>query len=226
MGLNASKIKNTSGGNRVEQAPMEAGTYECRVVQVLDLGLQPQRPYQGQDKPPANEIMVTYEFTDEFVLDENGEEQEDKPRWLSETFPIRSLQADLAKSTKRYKAIDPSGKLGGDFSQLVGLPCNVTITSNESKANGKVYNNVSAVTSVTAKKASKIPELVNDPKTFDLDEPDLATFQSLPEWLQDKIKGNLEFNGGALDKLLSGGSTGASEPEPEFDDEDGEGAPW
>ena len=58
-GLNAKKApKPQSNSNRVIQELMEVGTEEARVVAVIDLGLQPQRPYKGQDKPPVN--MVTY----------------------------------------------------------------------------------------------------------------------------------------------------------------------
>ena len=233
MGLNASKIKGSNRGENFKefkpQDPIEAGTYPARVVQVLDLGLQEQRPYQGQEKPPANEIMLTYELLDEFCLDDDGEPMEDKPRWISETMPIRSLQSELAKSTKRYEAIDPSHNYSGDFSQMVGDPCMVTITvSPPSKKTGKVYNNITGVASMRVKQAKSAPELVNPPKTFDLDEPDMEVFESLPEWLQDKIKGNLEFSGSTLESVLKGGKPKKEElpeepeEESEEDEDDGE----
>src|SRR3546814_6949836 len=55
LGLNA---KNAAGAAR-NYEPLPAGTYPARLVQVVDLGLQPQRPYQGQEKSPAQEIMQT-----------------------------------------------------------------------------------------------------------------------------------------------------------------------
>ena len=123
MGLNAKKVKMAAGKGEgiVEQEAIEAGTYPARVAQVIDMGLQPQRPYQGQEKPPVQEILITYELLDEFCLDEKGEEIEDKPRWVSETIPFHNLEVDLAKSTKRYKALDPEMEFDGDFTQLVTL---------------------------------------------------------------------------------------------------------
>lgn len=220
MGLNASKVQ--GGGGGVTQEALEEGTYPCRVVQVLDLGLQPQRPYQGQEKPPAHEIMVTYEFLDEFCVDEDGNELKDKPRWLSETFPLHNLKADKAKSTKRYMAIDPDCKFGGDFSQLVGSPCMVTVVQNPGKGvnAGKVYTNIQSVATMRGKDAAKAAELVNPPKTFDLEEPDLEILGSLPDWLQDKIKGNLEFEGSVLQKAL--GSAPESQQEEEESNDDNE----
>lgn len=229
LGLNAKKVAkgNTGGGQR--QEPIEAGTYPCRVVQVLDLGMQAQRPYQGQEKPPAHEIMVTYEFLDEFCLDKDGNEDEDKPRWLSETFPLRNLEQDLAKSTKRYKALDPDDVHDGDFTALVGSPCMVTVVNNPGKgANAdKVYTNIAGVSTMRPKEAKKAAELVNDPKVFVLDEPDLEVFGSLPEWLQDKVKGNLEYEGSELEKALEGGSQKPKkEEEPVVEEEEDDDGEW
>jgi len=105
MSLNAKSIK-TTGGKGSSQKAIEAGTYPARVVQVIDLGLQAQKPYQGKEKPPAHKLMVTYELVDEFCKDEGGNEQKDKPRWLSEEFNLFSLSQENAKSSIRYVAID------------------------------------------------------------------------------------------------------------------------
>lgn len=226
MGLNASKLPQSGGKKINAQEHIEAGTYQARVVSVLDMGLQPQRPYQGQEKPPKHEIRMTYELVDEFCLDDDGNEMEDKPRWQSEDFPFNSLSADLAKSTKRYMALDPTQKLKGDFTLLIGLPCMVTITTKEGsgKNAGRTFNNVGGVSGMRPKEAAKCPELVNPPKVFVLDEPDLEVFRSLPQFLQDLITGNLEYNGSVLQKLLQGGEGESSEPKQDVPDVKSEGA--
>lgn len=224
MGINANKVPRT-GGNSNPAEPMEAGNYPCRIVQVIDLGLQPQRAWEGQEKPPAQSLMVTYEFTDEFMKDDEGNELTDKPRWLSEEFPLRSLDSDLAKSTKRYKALDPNEDHDGDWAALVGMPCMVTVVNTEGKGKnaGRVFNNIGGVSAMRSRDAERCAELVNPPKILDLDEPNLEIFTSLPEWLQDKIKANLEFKGSALDKALSGG---ISEPKGGDDKSDDDDIPW
>lgn len=220
-GLNANKLPQNSSKGIAKQNNIDGGTYQARVVSVLDLGLQTQRPYQGQDKPPKHEIRLTYELLDEFCLDEEGNEVEDKPRWISEDFPFNSLSADLAKSTKRYVSIDPKGECDGDFTLLVNFTCMVQVLekAGTGKHLGKVFNNVGNVTPMRPKDAAKAAPLVNEPKVFVLDEPNLEVFLALPEFLQDKIKGNLEFNGSALQKLLGGEAPKAEEPasEPEGD---------
>lgn len=204
MALNASKLPKT-GGNRKPVDPLEPGTYPARVVQIITLGLQEQQPYKGEPKPPVQELYVTYELLDEFMKDEEGNDILDKPRWLSENFGFHSLDSDLAKSTKRYFALDPEKEHGGDWAALLGAPCMVTVIQKPSKKDPEIiYNNITGVSSMRAKEAAKAPDLVNEGKVFDIDEPDMEIFQSLPEWLQDKIKGNLDFEGSALQRALEG----------------------
>lgn len=239
MSLNARKVQSKPKGP--QQEPIDAGSYPARLVQILDLGMQPQRPYKGEEKPPAHEIMLTYEFLDEFCLNEDGEVDEEKPRWLSETFPLRSLDADLATSTKRYKALDPEEKFGGDFTLLIETPATVVVVQNAGKGanTGKVYNNIQSVSAMRPRDALKAPALTNPPKVFVLDEPDVEVFGSFPQWLQDKIKGNLDFDGSALQEALQGPQKPAKAvgkakpqakaeeaPEEPVEDENDEGQPW
>ena len=221
MGLNARKLPSSNSSSGPKQEPIEPGTYPVRVVQVLDLGLQNQRAFQGKEKPPAYEISITYEFLDEFCLDEDGKEMEDKPRWLSETLPFYSLEVERAKSTKRYYAIDPNEEHEGDFTALVGSPVNLSVVNN--KSGDRVYTNVESLSAMRSRDAAKAAELVNPPKVFTLDEPDMEVFKSLPEWIQDKIKGNLEYQGSALQAALEGGAK--SQPKAE-EEEGGDDEGW
>lgn len=200
MGLNAAKAGVVK--DKVVQPDIEAGTYPARLVQLIDLGLQPQRPYQGKDKPPINEVMLTYELVDVFMVDEEGNEIEDKPRWVSETLPFHSLVAEKAKSTQRYKSLDPEGVYEGDFTKTIGTPINVTLVCNQK--DGKTYTNVVGTSPMRKRDEEKCPQLVNVPKVFTLDDPDMQVFGSLPEWIQEKIKSNLQFNGSKLQQLLGG----------------------
>lgn len=209
MGLNA---KNASGGGKKfpRQPPLEPGTYPGRVVQIIDLGLQPQRPFKGEEKEPAHEMMVTYEFVDEFCvdLDEDSdtynEIMEDKPRWLSETFPLYNLKSERAKSTKRYMALDPNEEYEGDWTQLANTPCNISVVNNAGKGKneGIIFENIDGISSMRPKDVARCAELVNPPKVLDRDNPDLEVFKSLPEWLQDKIKEGLDFEETALYEAL------------------------
>lgn len=217
MSLNAKTVP-IGGGNNKKQPILDLGTYPARLVRIIDLGLQNQRPYKGQEKPPAHEIMLTYELLDAFMVDEEGNELEDKPRWISETFPLYNLTADLAKSTKRYLALDPNMDFDGDFTKLIGVPCNVTIVHGQGKGKnlGKVYENIGSVTGMREKDAKRAPQLIGEGSFFTLDEPDMEVFGKFPKWLQDKIKTNLEFPGSRLEAML-GGKAPANDNDEEDD---------
>ena len=208
MALNA-KTAPGGGGNRNFE-PMDPGTYPARLVQVVDVGLQNQRPFNGQEKTPAREIMFTYEFVDEFMLDEDGQELQDKPRWLSEFIALYNLDNERAKSTARYKALDPTLSADGDFAQLVDTAINVTIVQNPGKGKnaGKIFENIAGTSTMREKDARRCPELKNETVVFDLDEPDLKVFLGLPRFVQDKIKANLEFAGSKLEGLLEANAGG------------------
>jgi hypothetical protein len=138
------------------------------------------------------------------MKDEDGNEIKDKPRWLSETFTLNSLNSDRAKSTARYYALDPEAKYEGDWSKLLGTPAMITVINKAGtgKNKGKTYNNIGSISTMRARDAANLPELVNDPKVFDLGNPDVELFLTFPQFIQDKIKAGLEFEGSKLDKLL------------------------
>ena len=204
MPLNTNKA--AGGGPQI--APLDSGAYPGRVLSVIDLGLQPQRPYEGQDKPPAEEIMISYEFSDEFIPGEDGEDDESKPRVISERFVVYNLNSDKAKSTARYKAIDPTISKGGDFTNLPGMPVNITVVQNPGK-NGKVYENIAGLTPMRAKEVEKLPDLANPARVFDLGAPDLEIFKALYPWQQGIVVSNLNYEGSSLQQML--------EDDPEYD---------
>lgn len=237
MSLNAKTYKSESKFKTPE--PLDPGTYPARLVRILAMGLQKQNPYKGEAKDPKDELMVTYELLDEFLEDEEGGEDKTKPRWESESFPMNSLDSDLAKSTKRYLAIDAKMEHDGNWAKLIGAPCMVTIVQKKGKGKnaGRIFNNIASVQSMRPKEADKAGPLVNEGKVFDIDEPDMEVFMSLPTFIQDKMKSNLNFGGSALEKAIEayqGGSgdkgsqkkekatEGGAQDAPDTNDDDGD----
>ncbi len=202
MAFNAKQAGNGGGKERIEQPVIEPGLYPARLVQLIDLGLQPQKPFAGKDKPPMQEISLTYELVDVFMKDEDGNDLEDKPRWISETLPFHNLKADKAKSTQRYLAFDPKEEWEGDLTKALGLPINVVLVNNQ--VGDKVYTNVASLAAMRAKDAEKCPALKNPTTLFSLDEPDLAVFNKFPKWIGEKIQKNLNYAGSKLEAALKG----------------------
>lgn len=203
MALNANKAGNNEGGKKfAPQANIAAGVYPGRVVQIIDYGVQAQKPYAGKPKAPIQVVGLTYELVDEFMKDEAGEDILDKPRWVSEQFPFHNLKAENAKSTQRITALDPQGVHEGDLTEMIETAINITIVNN--KVADKIYDNVASLSPMRPRDAAACPPLVNPTKVFVLDEPDLEVFNSFPDWIKEKIKGNLNYEGSKLQALLSG----------------------
>lgn len=211
----ALKPKAQANNNKafVQQPEMEAGTYPARLVQILDLGLQPARKFVGKPEgKPTNRIMLTYEFVDSFMVDEEGNELEDKPRWFSEEVNWYGIwEGARGTGAERYAAFDPDGAYEGDLASCIEAPVMVTITIN--RKGEKVYVNIDNVAAMRKRDAEKCPELKNPPKIFDTEEPNMEIFNKLPEWLREKIKGNLNYAGSALEKAIAqGGSDEKAKP--------------
>ncbi len=214
MAFNANE-RNGGGGYTPPEA-LAAKNYPARLVQLVLLGLQPQRPFQGNAKPPAEAMYVGYELSHEFMTDEDGQPDGSKPRWVGEDFPFYSLDADRAKSTLRYHALDPEGTTGGDWLKLAGAACQVTLTKEPRKGHeGQFVNYISNVTGAMEAPGYTQPELVNPIRIFDIDEPDMEVFAKLPKWMQDKVSSNLNFEGSALQAALAAsGNTPEDKPKP------------
>ena len=213
MALNAAKA---AGGSGPKAEPLAPDNYMARIVIIADLGVQEQRPYKGQEKPPVQEILVTYELVTEFMKDEDGNDDEERPRWITERFPLYNLKADKAKSTRRYLALDPKMEHQGDFTALLGAPCLVTVVNNE--RDGRVYNNVGNISA--ALKGIPVPELVNEPVLFDFDEPSQDAWDRMPDWMNDVIQESLSYKGSKVQAMVEGTETPEEEPVAAVADDD------
>lgn len=168
-----------------KEQPAE-GTHLARLVGITDLGLQEGFNYQGTDIPDSYKLELTYELVD-LLMEDTG-----KPFWISEEVK----NSDNEKSTLSARSI-VFGSLS-DLPTWLTKPCMVTV-----KHSDKGWAKVAGQSGVSGVPSSiPVTELVNDPILFDLDNPDLELFNKFPEFKQNKIKDNLEFNGSKLQQLL------------------------
>jgi hypothetical protein len=169
------------------------GTKMARLIGLIDLGHQPGFKYKGDDVKSAYKITFTYELTGSLMAD-------GRPHHVSEDVNVSDYRGDgiTSKMMKRVDALDPTGNISNDgksLTALIGLPCMVEIKHNE-----KGYPKVSNVAG--APEGIPVPELQNDPKIFNFDEPDMDLYNKLPEFVQGKIKAALDFPGSEVEKAL------------------------
>jgi hypothetical protein len=214
MGLNLSQQEYSPA--RRPQRLLKVASYPGRVVGIIDLGVQERRAYEGKAKPPCQMAFIQYELSHEFLEDEEGNPDETKPLWLGEQIPLLSLKSERATSTKRCKTFDPMNEHNGDLTKMLASPCSILVA--HSSKEGVVRHKIGDVGALAQMPGYVQPALRNPPRIFELSNPDLEVFNSLPEWMQTLIKGNLNYAGSKLEALLGEGTTSAKSapaPEPE-----------
>ena len=121
--------------------------------------------------------------------------------WKSAELKLSSHE----KSTcyKWYKKLDPKNQFNGDWGQLIGKECAVLVIHQEGKGKntGRTFDKIADVMPVMT--GITVPPLENDTSVFDLMSPNLEVFNSFPDWLQTKIKDNLEYENSKLFRLLN-----------------------
>jgi hypothetical protein len=174
-----------------------AGQHMARIVQVIDMGLQKQPDWQGQAKPPAYMMHITFEFPNERI-DIQGES---KPMWKSRDLKLSNHEMSICY--KWYKKLDPNNEFKGDWSKLINKECAILVIHEEGKGKnaGKTYDKIADVMPLMA--GMTVPPLENDPHLFELTSPNLEVFEAQPDWLQNKIKENLEYENSKLYRLLN-----------------------
>lgn len=197
---------------------LDAGTYDARILSIVDLGMQPGSPTYPEPKP---KLEFRFELLDEFMVKEDGTIDEEAPRVFNYevTYNEDGYMDEKANIYKLISAIPNGFEL--ELSEMVGLPVTVMIQKYKKasgKNAGKEDNKVTAVLPMKAKDVAKAGPLINKPLFFDLGEPDLAVWGKLYKGNQyahqDRIMASSSFAGSLLQKMLG------IEPDAPADDSD------
>ena len=200
---------------------LDAGTYDARILSIVDLGMQPGSPQYPEPKP---KLEFRFELLDEFMVSEDGSVDESAPRVFNYevTYNEDGYMDEKANIYKLISAIPSGFEL--ELSDMVGLPVTVMIQKYIKKSGknaGKEDNKVTSVLPMKAKNIATAGPLINKPFFFDLGEPDLAVwgklFKGNPYAHQDRIMASASFAGSLLQKMLG------IEPTPPDDDSDQDG---
>lgn len=211
MAFKAPAVAASSNKNFVKQPDLDNGAYPARLWSIVTLGLQKQRPYQGEEKAPVQEIYLTYELQDEYMVDEDGNELDDKPRVVGEKIPFYPPEKDKSKCAQRYSAFDKNNVNEGDWSMNIAQPCMVNI--NVVTKGDKTYTNVTSLAPMRDKDVKKCHDLINPQVMFDFHDPDKETWDRLPQFIQNICKESLEFEGSALQEMLNGKVQESAKPQ-------------
>ena len=166
----------------------------ARCYRIIDLGTQ-STEWQGQQKKNYK-VMILWEVHGE---DENGKAlvtDRNEPMSISKNYTMSlgdmsRLRADLKAWRGRDFTADELR--GFQLKNVLGAWCMLNVVHAEGN-DGKIYANVSTVNPVpSALRKAGLPEGVNPLTTFDLDNPDMALFDTFSNNLKAKIEASPEW---------------------------------
>ena len=194
-----------SAGSSTPREPIPAGAYAARCYSIVDLGTR-EEIIQGNAKV-LRKVRVTFELpTERRVF---SEEKGEQPCVISKEFNLTLSEKSTLRSflkSWRGKDFTEAEAKAFDVANLIGAPCLLNIIHVAGKANpSRMYDEISSVSPLP--KGMTCPAQENPSFEFSLDEYDQAAFESLPNFLKEKVSGSFEFR----DLLAQGvASTGAA----------------
>jgi hypothetical protein len=167
-----------------------AGTYAARCYQMIEIGTV-KETILGTEKT-LTKVRVGWELPTETRVfkEENGEQ----PFVISKEFTLSmNEKANLRKSLEswRGKGFTEDEAKGFDITKLLGQPCMLNIIHKPSKDGSRHYEEIAGI--MPMPKGMQCPPQVNKSFVLSYDSFDLNLFESLPDFIKDKMKLSAEY---------------------------------
>jgi len=173
----------------VTYEPIPAGNYVARCYQMIHLGTI-QEIVMGEPKT-LNKVRLSWELPTEMKVFK--EEKGEQPCSISQEFTLSLHEkSNLRKFLAGWRGKDFTEEQAKafDITVLMGKECMLNIIHKPSK-NGKVYANISSCS--TLPKGLKCPAQINPSFVLSYDEFDEEKFNSLPDFIKDKMRTSTEY---------------------------------
>ena len=186
-------IVKDNGGKDFKKIP--PGTYVARCFQLIDLGEQLQDGKYGASV--QRKARIQWEV---FGEDEEGQpltveiDGNHIPMTIGKTYTFSiSEKAGLRKDlvSWRGREFTPEELQGFDITNILGAYCMLSIIHTEK--DGKTYTNISAITPLPSAFKSAKPEPFHENVIFTFDEPDMAVFKELPDWMKETMQKSPQY---------------------------------
>lgn len=182
-------VSDTGGGGDFTPAP--EGTHFGVCDMVVDLGQQ-KTSYQGVESV-KHQIYVRWQIPEERISWKDGEgNQKEGPVVIGKTYTASlGEKANLRKDLQswRGRAFTEAELKQFDVSKLLGVGAMIAIVHNHKET--KTYANIGAIGGLP--KGMPTPQIENDALLYDPD--NLASYEKLPKWLQEKITAQITPTG-------------------------------
>jgi len=170
--------------------PIDAGNYPARCYQMIHIGTI-EETIQGQVKR-LNKVRLTWELPTEMKEWKEGEGE--KPAIISKDFTLSmNEKATLRKYLASWRGKDFSEEEAKSFdvTRLLGKACLVNVIHKPSKDGSKTYAEIGSISPLP--KGMTCPDQFNPSAELSYDNFDYALFESLPDFIKDKVKSSDEY---------------------------------
>lgn len=182
-------INATSSGGGKKFPPMESGMYVARCVQMFQIGTITEI-INGESKT-HHKVRIGFEFpTEQEVF---NEEKGKQPYALSKDYTLsmheKATLRNHLETWRGKKFTEEEAKLF-DITKLIGAPCTINVIHKVSN-NGQTYAEIGSISPLM--KGTLCPEQINPTQILSYDNFDWNLFESLPQFIKDKIRSSQEF---------------------------------
>lgn len=168
-----------------------AGNYFARCYQMLQIG-HVKEVIMGEVKT-LNKVRIGWELPTETKI--FNPEKGEQPCVISEEFTLSMHEkSNLRKLLASWRGKDFSIEEAGafDITKLLGVPCMLNIIHKPGKQDpSKIYQKIGSVSPLP--KGTNMPKQFNPTSLLQFDNFDYALYDSLPDFIKDKIKTSEEF---------------------------------
>lgn len=171
--------------------PIPAGNYVARCYQMLHIGTV-KESFQGEEKM-LNKIRIGWELPNELRVFK--EEKGEQPCVISKEFTLSlNEKANLRKLLASWRGKDFTEEEAKcfDVTKLLGATCMLNIIHKPKKSDPSVvYEEIGSVSPMP--KGIKCPPQINKNMVLQYDDFDYGLYDSLPEFIKDKVKTSEEY---------------------------------
>lgn len=187
-----------------------SGNYIARCYQMVEIGTVSEI-ILGEQKV-LKKVRIGWELPTELKV--FNEDKGEQPCVISKEFTLsmheKSTLRSVLKSWRGKDFTEEEAK-SFDITKLLGVPCMINIIHKPGKSDPtKTYQEISGVTGVP--KGVPVPDPINKPFCLSYDNFDADMFESLPDFIKDKMKGSIEY--AAMKQPNAVHMASSNQPEP------------
>ena len=188
---------NSYGSNeKYEKKLIKEGTHLAICYSFIDLGTHVEESFGKIE--PIHKIQIGWELpnlVEKYTPKDTEEEKDFIPYIFKEYTDSLNEKSNLHKDlvSWRGKQFTEEELNGFDIEKVVGVPCLLTIVHVTAKTSGNEYEKITSVSKIV--EGMPVPELSRSMRFLSFqDEPyNENLYNSLPEWLQNKIATSNEY---------------------------------